>query len=53
LSAEPDNVEVPHGWQRQLKAVLSADVKGYRKLMGDDDEPTVTTITAYRESSPN
>ncbi len=38
-----------NGIQRQLKAVLSADVKGYRKLMGHDDESTVTTITAYRE----
>ena len=35
--------------QRQLKAILSADVKGYSKLMGEDDESTVHTITAYRE----
>lgn len=35
--------------KRQLKAILSADVKGYSKLMGDDDESTVSTITAYRE----
>ncbi|MGV7222848.1 MAG: adenylate/guanylate cyclase domain-containing protein [Nitrospinales bacterium] len=34
--------------QRKLTAILSADVKGYSKLMGDDDESTVTTITAYR-----
>ncbi len=35
--------------QRKLTAILSADVKGYSKLMGDDDEFTVTTITAYRK----
>ena len=34
--------------QRKLTAILSADVKGYSKLMGDDDESTVTTITVYR-----
>jgi adenylate cyclase len=35
--------------QRKLTAILSADVKGYSKLMGDDDEATVNTITAYRK----
>ena len=40
---------VDNGIQRQLKAIFSADVKGYSKLMGDDDESTVATITAYRE----
>ena len=35
--------------QRKLTAILSADVKGYSKLMGDDDESTVNTITAYRK----
>jgi adenylate cyclase len=34
--------------QRKLTAILSMDVKGYSKLMGDDDESTVNTITAYR-----
>ncbi len=38
-----------NGIQRKLKAIFSADVKGYSLLMGDDDESTVTTITAYRE----
>ena len=38
-----------NGIQRQLKAILSADVKGYSKQMGDDVEFTVNTITAYRE----
>jgi adenylate cyclase len=35
--------------QRKLRAIFSADVKGYSKLMGDDDEHTINTITAYRE----
>jgi len=37
------------GMQRKLRAIFSADVKGYSKLMGDDDESTVSTITTYRE----
>jgi len=35
--------------QRKLAAILSADVKGYSRLMGDDEEATVRTITAYRQ----
>ena len=35
--------------QRKLKAIFSADVQNYSKLMGDDEEFTVDTITAYRE----
>ena len=35
--------------QRKLKAIFSADVQGYSKLMGDDDEHTVNTITLYRD----
>jgi adenylate cyclase len=38
-----------NGIKRKLKAILSADVKGYSLLMGSDDESTVTTITAYRK----
>jgi class 3 adenylate cyclase len=36
---------VENATQRTLTAILSADVKGYTKLMGDDDESTVATIT--------
>jgi len=36
--------------QRKLKVIFSADVQGYSRLMGDDDEHTVETITAYRET---
>ena len=35
--------------QRKLAAILSADVKGYSRLMADDDLATVRTINAYRE----
>jgi adenylate cyclase len=35
--------------QRKLTAILSADVQGYSRLMGEDDESTVNTITAYRK----
>jgi len=35
--------------KRKLTAILSADVKGYSRLMGDDEEATVSIITAYRE----
>jgi len=37
------------GYKRKLTAILSADVKGYSRLMGEDDQATVRTITAYRE----
>jgi adenylate cyclase len=33
---------------RKLAAILSADAKGYSRLMADDEEATVRTITAYR-----
>ncbi|PYM52128.1 MAG: hypothetical protein DME14_01575, partial [Candidatus Rokuibacteriota bacterium] len=39
----------PPGVQRRLAAILSADVKGYSRLMGEDEVATVRTLTAYRE----
>jgi len=36
-------------FKRKLTAILSADVKGYSRLMAEDEEATVRTITAYRE----
>jgi adenylate cyclase len=36
-------------FKRKLTAILSADVKGYSRLMGEDDQATVRTIKAYRE----
>ncbi len=35
--------------ERKLTAIFSADVKGYSRLMGDDEIATVRTLTAYRE----
>ena len=36
------------GYKRKLTAIVSADVKGYSRLMGEDEESTVRTITAHR-----
>jgi adenylate cyclase len=35
--------------RRKLSAILSADVKGYSRLMGEDELATVLTLEAYRE----
>jgi len=35
--------------KRKLTAILSADVKGYSRLMGEDEAATVKTLKAYRE----
>jgi len=37
------------GFKRKLTAILSADAVEYSRLMGEDEEATVRTITAYRE----
>jgi adenylate cyclase len=37
------------GFKRKLAAILSADVEGYSRLMGEDEEATVRTLTTYRE----
>lgn len=34
--------------ERKLAAILSADVKGYSRLMGEDEVGTLRTLTAYR-----
>ncbi len=34
--------------KRKLTAIFSADVKGYSRLMGEDELATVRTITLYR-----
>ncbi len=38
------------GFKRKLAAILSADVEGYSRLMGDDEVGTVHTLTAYKEA---
>jgi adenylate cyclase len=40
---------VPNALQRKLTAILSADVKGYSRLMGEDENGTVRTLKAYRD----
>jgi len=35
-------------FKRRLSAILSADVEGYSRLMQDNEEATVRTITTYR-----
>ena len=36
---------------RRLAAIFSADVKGYSRLMGEDEEATVRTLTAFRKAN--
>ena len=35
--------------KRKLTAILSADVKGYSRLMGEDEKGTVRTLNVYKE----
>src|SRR5467141_4534600 len=35
--------------ERRLAAILSADVKGYSRLMGADEEATLRTLTSHRK----
>ena len=37
------------GFKRTLSAILSADVEGYSRLMGEDEDATIRTLTTYRE----
>ena len=37
----------PEKFKRKLTAILSADVKGYSRLMGEDEEGTIRTLNAY------
>jgi len=37
------------GFKRKLTAILSADVEGYSRLMGDDEDATIRTLSTYRE----
>ena len=34
------------GMERKLAAIFSTDVAGYSRLMGDDEEATIRTLTA-------
>jgi class 3 adenylate cyclase len=38
-----------NGIQRRIAAILAADVAGYSRLMGRDEEGTLAGLKAYRE----
>jgi adenylate cyclase len=40
-------------FKRKLTAILSADVEGYSRLMGEDESATVRTLKAYRKLIAN
>ena len=37
------------GFKRKLTAILSADVEGYSRLMGEDESATVKTLETYKQ----
>jgi adenylate cyclase len=39
--------------KRKLAAILSADVKGYSRLIREDEEATIRTLTSYRAAMTN
>src|SRR5262249_7040550 len=39
--------------EHKLTAIFSADVKGYSRLMGEDEATTIRTLTTYREEIAN
>ena len=41
------------GFKRKLIAILSADVKGYSRMMQDDEDSTIRTLTTYRSVISN
>ena len=36
-------------FKRKLTAILSVDVEGYSRLMDDDEDATIRTLTTYRK----
>jgi adenylate cyclase len=40
-------------FKRRLAAILSADVEGYSRLMREDEDATIRTLTAYRAAMTN
>jgi adenylate cyclase len=43
----------PQEVKRKLTAILSADVKGYSRLMGEDEVGTIRTLNIYKEVMSN
>jgi len=37
-------------FKRRLTAILSADVEGYSRLMREDEDATIRTLTSYRSA---
>jgi hypothetical protein len=37
--------------ERKLTAILCAEVHGYSRFMGEDEEATVQTLSAHRKKS--
>src|SRR5262245_47387267 len=48
VSGEDHAFSSTMGMVRKLAAILSADVKEYSRLMGEDEEATIRTVTVYR-----
>jgi len=42
-------MEAPRSVNRRLAAILSADAKGYSRLMDEDEEATIRTLSGHRE----
>jgi adenylate cyclase len=49
LATEQGDPMVPPNVERKLAAILSADVVGYSRLMAEDEQGTIRTLTGYRE----
>ena len=43
------NRMTPEKFKRKLAAILSADVKGYSRLMGEDEEATLRSLQEYKK----
>ena len=41
---------VDEGFKRKLTTILSVDVVGYSRLMEDNEEATIQTLNAYRDT---
>src|SRR5512132_86557 len=49
MNDEEQNARSPsERMERKLAAIFSTDVAGYSRLIGDDEEATIRTLTAYR-----
>ena len=48
-NSKVDDPMTTEGFKRKITAILSADVAGYSRLMGEDEAATVKTLATYRE----